>query len=459
MACPSDSNTGFISIQGPIQQSDLNGITVEGHPLYIKFAPRTTPPSIMQTNYINDTTGNTCTYKSLSYNLIDIQFVDVIHKGYSLPGQTQIPIAELVLSFSPANTTNTYYSGILMCVPIFNSGAPSHSDYLDQLIDPSMPTCNHTRDRGSDFTIKQQNVASTTTQNSTLPHCISKACGDSSCLAYTYKSGTCYTYNEIPSVSNTGIHTTISGKIDRVSPTTCNAPRNASRNASRNATAESPTIESIFTDINGDTTQVSLSYKTCFETVSNNTLASHSLYVILFPNGIHMTSSGYQQLVVQMGGSLLRYRCSSMIKGDNPTALTFEFDNTGQKKPLTSSTIGYIPNAPLSSCTEEFRDRLEFFTNAPKRHKNTSNTNANANTCPVYKTNQYKCVPFNKLKDLSGDTVTKGKTLDKYLLKPTASNEGMSVVEIEALVGTLGSIVVVLFVAVTAKHFWDTRAK
>jgi len=62
MYCPPDVNTGFIQLVGPIQQADLNNITVKSYPLSISFAPRTTVPTLMG-NRIDESTENTCTYR------------------------------------------------------------------------------------------------------------------------------------------------------------------------------------------------------------------------------------------------------------------------------------------------------------------------------------------------------------------------------------------------------------
>ena len=152
MFCPTDVNTGFIQLVGPIQQQDLNAITIKSYPLSISFAPRTTIPSLIG-NRIDESTENTCSYKGQRFSLVDVQFCSVINKGYILPGQTNEPVAELVLSFSANKSAQdlSALSGILLCVPIYDSGNLSHADYLNQLIDPSVPSCNYTHLVGSDY--------------------------------------------------------------------------------------------------------------------------------------------------------------------------------------------------------------------------------------------------------------------------------------------------------------------
>jgi len=83
MYCPSDVNSGFIKLTGPIQQVDLTSITVKSYPLSISFAPRSTPPSLVG-NRLEETTENTCTYKGSKFILVDTQLCAVTHSGFVL---------------------------------------------------------------------------------------------------------------------------------------------------------------------------------------------------------------------------------------------------------------------------------------------------------------------------------------------------------------------------------------
>lgn len=445
MACPSDVNTGFITIQGPIQQSDLDGITVKKHPLNISLSPRTSAPTLFNKNYIDDTIGSTCIYKSSKYNLSDIQIVQPIHLGYALPGQKQVPVAELVLSFSanvPALSLADY-AGILMCVPIYDSGTPQRTEYLNQLIDTTAPVCKHTRTSGQDFTVNKNNKAKRTLPDITLPECISAACNDSSCVAYTFKANTGYLYYEIPSATNVQDQAIISGTVDHSTPVitaTC---------GSNNTTNTPPLLESILK-------QSSFSYKTCFETVDSNSLESHGLYVIIFPSGITMASSNYQQLVLQIGGSLRRYRCPVSIRGPDPTLLTYRFDDSGTKTQSTTSSEGFIYTSPLSSCTDEFRQRIEYFVQAPKPTTSSTVVSGNADKCK-YTANQYKCVPLNKLSTLKEGDIASGASLDQcikdqYPVAPIAPDSAMSIAEMETIAGVAGSVIILISVGLFINH-------
>ena len=92
MYCPSDVNTGFIELVGPIQQQDLTNISIKSYPLSISFAPRTTIPSLIG-NRIDESTENTCTFKGQRFSLVDVQICSITNKGYILPGNTSRPVA------------------------------------------------------------------------------------------------------------------------------------------------------------------------------------------------------------------------------------------------------------------------------------------------------------------------------------------------------------------------------
>lgn len=425
MFCPSDVNTGIIQLVGPIKQMDLNSITVKSYPLSLSFAPRTTIPSLIG-NRIDETTENTCTYKGQRFSLIDVQICSVLNKGYILPGETNEPVAELVISFSANKTAQelSSLSGILLCVPIYDTGSPSHADYLNQLIDPTVPSCNYTHLVGSNYIGGDYQELS----NSNLSSCIKACCGDVNCLAYTFHKGTCSLKNKIPELTKTGDTSMITGTVDHNIKNTgstlssCPVPNCPKKNCNgkhtnvsntNNTKAGVPTLESIFYEWDGDTSQTSFAYKSCFETIdSNDTPSSKSLYIVVFPNGIRMTQAGFQQLLIQINGNLPPYAIPPVIRGGESTLRSYKFNDNGTKIPTIISQDGYIYSTPISSCTDEFKHRFEYFTVPPRL----PSTKLNSEQCSYYKTTEYKCMPFNQLKDLSGAYVIPGnKTLDTIL--------------------------------------------
>jgi hypothetical protein len=460
MFCPPDVNTGFIQLVGPILQQDLNSITVKSYPLSISFAPRTTVPTLIG-NRIDESTENTCTFKGQRFSLVDVQICSVTNQGYILPGQTERPVAELILSFSANQQAQSLasLSGILLCVPIYDTGAPSHGDYINQLIDSAVPSCNYTHLVGSDYTGGDYQQL----QNQSLLSCINACCADSNCLAYTFNSGTCYMKNSIPTLNNTGDMKSVTGTVNQnvpnavgtTSPTCPTQPPANSKNGQDDQQSGVPNLQTIFYGWKGDNTQKSLAYKTCFETLdSNNNPISRSLYIVVFPNGIHLTQAGFQQIVLQLNGNIPSYMIPPAIRGGDVTLRSYNFDDEGNKVPTITSQDGIIYSTPLSSCTDEFRHRFEYFT-LPPRLPITSGVVPDK--CSYYTTKQYKCVPFNQLKDLSTDgnnyVIPGNNTLadilaeqknatKKELSVQMGTPSEMTVQEMEVIGGTVAAVVV-----------------
>jgi hypothetical protein len=398
MYCPSDVNTGFIQLVGPIHQQDLNAITIKSYPLSISFAPRTTIPTLIG-NRIDESTENTCTYRGQRFTLVDVQIVAPVNKGYILPGQTSEPVAELVISFSANTAANDLsgLSGILLCVPIYDSGSTNHADYLTQLIDPNSPTCDYTHLAGSEYTGSDYN----TLTNSSLTSCIKACCDDTNCLAYTFANGTCHIKNSIPSINKLGDNNYISGTVNHnatnKSAAACSAKTTSNSNNKKLGT---PNLETIFYSFNDDVSQSSLAYKTCFETIgSNNLPTSRSLYIVVFPNGITLTQEGFQQLLIQLNGNLPTYVVPPAIRGGDATLRSFKFDDEGNKVPTIISQEGSIYSTPVSTCNDEFKHRFEFFTLPPRLPISKNATLNSDSKSSYYKTTQYKCMPFNQLTD------------------------------------------------------------
>lgn len=427
MYCPSDVNTGFIELVGPILQQDLNSITVKSYPLSISFAPRTTPPTLIG-NRIDESTENTCTYKGKRFSLVDVQICKAISKGYTLPGQKERPVAELVLSFSANSSAQDLsgLSGILLCLPIFDSGIQSHSEYLMQLIDPSFPDCEYTNLIGADY----KGADYQTLQNSTLNKCVKSCCNDINCLAYTFHSGTCYMKNAVPNLTKTGDNSFIAGTVNhnvankakQATAIKC-APDDKKAKTSDSSKAKAPNLQTLFYGWEGDTSQDSIAYKTCFETIDKQkNPTSKSLYVVVFPRGISLSQASYQQLLIQLNAELKPYMIPPAIRGGDATLRNYKFDDEGNKVPISTSEDGIIYTTPISSCTDDFKHRFEYFTLPPRLPASSTSKQFNTEQCPYYKTTEYKCMPFNQLKDLSGAYVIPGnKTLDTILYEQQQS--------------------------------------
>ena len=266
-------------------------------------------------NKIIETTDNYCIHKGNIFNMMDGQICSVTNSGYILPGHTTPPVAVLILSFKPKSKTDL--SGILLCVPIYDSGNPSHDAYLNQFITQSDPS--------------DKNV-------------------------------------------------------------------------------NAPTLESIFYS-QGDITQTSFAYTTCFETIDKNVTNSKSLYVVVFPNGIHVTQAGFQTLKTNIvkNESFPPYMVPIDIRDAESTFRSYRFDKS-TKVPTITSTDGIIYSTPISSCTDDFKYRFEYFTYPPKL----SPKKVDTDKCQ-YSTKQYKCVPFKQLQDSNKCIIQNGETLQDYI--------------------------------------------
>jgi hypothetical protein len=146
-----------------------------------------------------------------------------------------------------------------------------------------------------------------------------------------------------------------------------------------------------------------------------------------------------------------------VIRGGDSTVRSYRFDDSGGKIPTMTSQDGIIYYTQLSSCTDEFKHRFEYFTLPPRRPIAVSENNSEQGKS-YYKTKQYKCMPFDQLKDLSGEYVIPGnKTLDTILYEQQQaqikeegqipSGNGISTDQIEAIVaGVAGAAIFGLLV-------------
>lgn len=370
MFCPSDVSTGLVEIMGPIQQTDLNSITTAKAPISISFG--SSVPSMDGNNIRVDSsaTQTSCRHAGKTFGLIDIQLCPLVHKGYRLPGMTDEPIAEMILSFkfSVAPSNCREMSGVLMCFPIFASGTSHHDEYLVYARSPQ-------------------------------------------------------------------------------------------------PTSPPPSIQTLFYKDKSDSSQTSLSYTTCFETINSNGVAdSKGLHVIVFPRGICNTS------FTSLSSIIKPYKAPIPIKGTDPTVIKYTFDNDGKKKSTATSTDGFLYTTQITSCSEEFKDYIQHFTIPPGLPSSSDgSTNPSSN---LYRPAQYKCVPFNQLRDMSGKYVKLGsKSMEQVMTEQqkatrAAQNESASsgtpvdsdsTELILEIVGTGVGIILVSFVVYQVYQFWQSK--
>lgn len=464
MSCSASSNTGVVHFAGPLQPSELKAMTVTSFfPLTFSFAPRTTIPTLLNNNQIEEDVGNTCFYLGKQHFLRSVQLCSPLHKGYRLPGETQTPVAECILTYTPSRE-KTDVDAILLCFPIYDSGTPAYDGYLDQIVNDTEISCGYENEVGKTYEGDDQK----TVKDTTLRQCVKTCCDDAQCLAYSFGGGTCHIKHTIPNLLSTN-DAMVSGKIKRGLSTSCSSN---SSSGSGSANSLVSTLESLLYQSNGTTTHTIIAYKTCFETKKP---ATHGLYMLVFPKGIRMRSSSYQQLVLRTNGTLPAYRLPPVVRDDKPTVIRYRMDD-GKKIPTEFSSKGELYTTTVSTCTEEIQKRFEYFV-LPSRTSSikpstsarssrilgstsaTSATSATSSTgaqesCRTRTTKQYKCIPFNEATDLSGNVVIPGSTTLEDILKKQKESKtnpkevgstslSLSTEAIEGIIG--GSVAGILF--------------
>lgn len=224
----------------------------------------------------------------------------------------------------------------------------------------------------------------------------------------------------------------------------------------QNETNKVSNLEALIYDSKNDKSQVSLAYKTCFETSNSiNTIKginSHTMYVIVFPNGIYLNSQNFQKLrnkIKDNDNLLPKYNIPSGFRQAEDTVKSYKINEDGDKIPLVLSNKGVIYTNQIDCFTEDFKNRFEYFLYPPRIP--TSSGVDSLDKCPYYKTTQYKCVPLNQLTDLSGNYVIPGnKTLDTILKEKqdleknqiqTAKNSNVSSLSTDDVIGITAGIV------------------
>lgn len=452
MFCSAAGNTGIVHFAGPIQPSELDDIKVTSYfPLTFAFATRTTPPTLLSRNHIEDGIGNSCFLNGKRYNLIDIQISKPLHKGYKLPGETQVPVAECILSFAPSGMDSNTMSGILLCLPLYESNTPAYDAYLEQIVSDPDISCGYENEVGKTY----EGADKYRIQDSTLRKCVKACCDDAQCLAYTFGGGTCHIKHTIPNLLPTG-DATVSGKIRRDLPKSCSSGSTSTVNSLIAG------VETLFYRPDGSTTHSILAYKTCIESMDGSYPRSNSLYIMVFPKGIQMRPASFQQLVLRANGSLPEFNLPGPLRNNQPTLVRYRMDN-GKKIPTETSGDGRLYVTTLSTCTEEFRDRFEYLLLPPRTDTRppssdpSSGKGGDQGSCRRLTTEQYKCVPFREGTDLSGNVVIpRGTTLAEVLKKQKEAKSatqgaptteipgGLSTGEIEGIIGgSIGGILLI----------------
>lgn len=476
--CPASGNSGFVHLAGPLQPSEVKAISVASYfPLTFSFAPRTTPPTLLNSNQLDVDPSNTCVYLGRRYSLASAQVCAPLHKGYVVPGEspTRPASAELILTYVPSSSLDPEkgapLEGIIVSLPIYESGTPAYDAYLDQIVNDADIACGYENQVGKAYEGEDQK----TLNDASLRQCVKACCDDAQCLAYTFGKGTCHIKHSIPNLLSTG-DDTISGKIRRDQKPACTPTPSLST-----PTSLVSSLESLFYLLNGKTTHSVMAYKTCFESMSNNRQYTNTVYVLVFPKGIRMRPASYQQLVLRMNGTLTPYRTPPAIRRSGETLLRYRMEN-GKKIPLTGSDKGEVYTTTVSTCTEEFQERFEYFLLPSKESPSDQEVEEGFQggpdpscpsrpshpvpyKCTPYRSGMekkpYKCIPFDgkggpmvRTKDgisLTRILETQREAKDNALRAQTGGDgstvAGLSMGEIEGIVGgTIGGVLLLYLV-------------
>jgi len=148
----------------------------------------------------------------------------------------------------------------------------------------------------------------------------------------------------------------------------------------------------------------SYGYKTCIDLApqqgQEGTPSNLAVYVLYFLNGIVLTQQEavtLQALVTPTGGQIPPYQIPPSLLNGMSTVQAFEIADDGSTVPTSLSSQGVVGSQQLSSNTDEFTNVFQYFIKPP-----TVGTSPGA-SCPAFTTSQYKCMPFNKFRDLSGN--------------------------------------------------------
>jgi hypothetical protein len=198
-------------------------------------------------------------------------------------------------------------------------------------------------------------------------------------------------------------------------------------------------VQTVFFENKGDKSQSSISYNTSVQLVNDNKQAKEcvNMRVFYYPNGIRMTGQDFYNFKTVLTQSdklkIDNYMLPYYITRGSPVAT--DYDQLTNKITTISSSF----NLPVSQITvADIGNKLEYF----KLPMSLSGTKDFSSSCPYYKTDQYKCVPFHRLTDLSGNEVIKdANTLADIMKEQDEANNQGSTVSIQVIFGYMGLVV------------------
>lgn len=167
-----------------------------------------------------------------------------------------------------------------------------------------------------------------------------------------------------------------------------------------------PSLSSLFYSSKRDTSQVSLSYKTCVEvkdtaqeSQASQGFSTRSIAIFVFPHGVHIASNILQPFLAQH--TLQSFRLPSAIREGKATAKSYRFNNEGVKEITETSSEGILYTTIINSCNDEFKSKIQYFVRPPP----IPSVASSSTTRTALTTSQYKCVPFDKLQHVTAGGV------------------------------------------------------
>jgi hypothetical protein len=149
-----------------------------------------------------------------------------------------------------------------------------------------------------------------------------------------------------------------------------------------------------------------------------------------------------------------KFRLPSLIREDKATAKSYRFNN-GVKEITETSSEGVLYTTTINSCNDEFKGKIQYFVRPPPIPSVSSSS-----TTTQLTTSQYKCVPFDKLKNVeAGERVNLTlkdviNTQERFRIGQDATRTaGLSSEQMEAIIaGSISGVGVIAWV-IYAVHY------
>lgn len=153
-----------------------------------------------------------------------------------------------------------------------------------------------------------------------------------------------------------------------------------------NSEAPVANLQTLFMNSAEDKAQVSINYVTC-----NN----QPIHFFIFPIGISMPATNWQKLL-NVVGSPGNFYTQNLLN------------------------IRLSQSSLLTVTSDDFKNRFIYYSKPPGLRGK-----FNGAVCPIYKTSEYKCVPFDRIRDLQGDKVVlnNASTLSDRLARQDIAKE------------------------------------